>query len=83
MKQGDGLAPYPFNIALEYLIRQLPVQDKSIIFYRTLLQLIGYANDINIMEIMKRALSEVHEELEDRAKEVGLNISVEKIKVML
>jgi hypothetical protein len=82
LKQGDGLAPYLFNIALEYLIRQLSVQEKSIIFYRTL-QLIVYANDINIMEIMKRALSEVHEVLKEKAKEVGLKTSVEKIKVML
>jgi hypothetical protein len=82
LKQGDGLAPYLFNIALEYLIRQPPVQDKSTIFYRSV-QLIGYANDINIMEIMKRAVSKVREELKERAKKLEPNISVEKIKVML
>jgi hypothetical protein len=29
LKQGDGLTPSLFNLALEYLIRQLSVQDKS------------------------------------------------------
>jgi hypothetical protein len=48
LKQGDGLAPYLFNIALEYVIRQLSVQAKATIFYKSV-QLIGYADDINIV----------------------------------
>jgi phosphoribosyl-ATP pyrophosphohydrolase len=35
------------------------------------------------MRRMKRAVSEVYEELKERAKEVGLNISVEKIFAMV
>jgi len=42
-------------------------------------QLIGCADDINIMGRMKRAVSEVCEELKGRTKEVVLNIRVEKI----
>jgi uncharacterized membrane protein YkvA (DUF1232 family) len=45
-------------------------------------QLIGYADDINIMGRIIRALSEVCEELKGTAKEVGPNISVEKTKAL-
>jgi hypothetical protein len=58
LKQGDRLAPYLFNIALEYVIRQLSVQTKSTIFLKSV-QLIGYADDINITGRRKRAISEV------------------------
>jgi len=38
----------------------------------------GCADYINIMGRIVRALSEVCEELKERAKEVGLNIRIEK-----
>jgi hypothetical protein len=82
LKQGDGLAPNLFNLALEYVIRQLSLQTKSTIFYKSV-QLIGYADDINIMERTKRAISEVYSELKETAKEVGLNINVEKGKALV
>ena len=67
LKQGDGLAPTFFNVALEYVIRQLSVDFRSTIIYRSL-QLIGYADDINIMGRTKNLISEVYEELQERAK---------------
>jgi hypothetical protein len=79
--QGDGLAPNLFTIALEYVIRQLSVHVKSTIFYKSV-QLIGYAGDINNMGRTKRAISETHSELKERAKEAGLTINVEKTKAM-
>jgi sorting nexin-29 len=56
----------------------MSVQVKSTIFYISV-QLIGYADDINIMGRVKRAVSEVCEEMKERAKEVVLNIRGEKI----
>ena len=44
LKQGDGL----FNIALKYAIRQLSVDVNSSLMYKSG-QIIGYADDINIM----------------------------------
>jgi hypothetical protein len=79
LKQGDGLAPNLFNTALEYVIRQLSVQPTSTIFHKSV-QLIGYADDINIMGRTKRDISEAYGELKERAKEVGLIIDVEKNK---
>jgi len=82
LKQGDGLAPNLFNIALEYVIRQLSVQTTSIIFHKSV-QLIGYADNINIMGRTKRAISDLYGELKERAKEVGPIINVDKTKAMV
>ena len=82
LKQRDRLPPNLFNIALEYIRRQLSVHTTSTIFHRSV-QLIGYANDINIMGRTKRAISDVYGELKWRAKEVGLIINVEKTKAMV
>jgi hypothetical protein len=60
---------------MEYVIRLPPAEVKSTIFYKSV-QLGSYADDINSMGRMKRAVSEVYKELEERAKEVGLNMSV-------
>ena len=43
----------------------------------------GYADNINVMGRTKRAIYKVYEELKERAKEVGLNINVEKIKTVV
>jgi hypothetical protein len=56
LKQGDGVIPKLFNMALKYVIGLLSVQVKSTIFYISL-QLTGYADDINIMGRTKRAVS--------------------------
>jgi len=82
LKQGDRLAPNLFNIELEYVIRQLSVQTTSTTFHRSV-QLIGYADDINIMGRTKGAISDVYGELKERAKEVGLIINVDKTKAMV
>jgi hypothetical protein len=79
MKPGTGLALNLLNKTMEYVTRQLSAETKSTIFYKSV-QLIGYADDINIMERIIRALSEVREELKGTAKDVGLNISVKKQK---
>jgi hypothetical protein len=48
IKQGDELAPILFNLGLEYIIRKLSVSTDSTLLYK-LVQIIGYADDINIM----------------------------------
>ena len=82
LRQGDRMAPSLFNIALEYVIRKLSVQTTSTVFHKSV-QLIGYADDINIMGRTKRATSAVYGELKQRANEVGLIINVEKTKAMV
>jgi hypothetical protein len=67
LKQADGLAPNLFNMALEYVIRQLSVQTTSTIFHKSV-QLIVNADDINIVGRTRRAISDVYGELRERAK---------------
>jgi len=82
LKQGEGPAHKLFNIPLEYVIRKLSVQTTSAVFHNSV-QLIGYADDINIKGITKRVISDVYAELKERAKEVGLIINVDKTKAMV
>jgi hypothetical protein len=49
---------------VEYVIRQLSVQAQAIIFYKSM-QLIGYADDINITGRMNTATSLVYRELNE------------------
>ena len=65
MKQEAKLASNLSNITLEYVIRHLSVQVLSMMFYKSV-QLIGYADNINIMGRIKRAISEVYKELKQR-----------------
>jgi hypothetical protein len=48
LRQGYGLTPNLFNIALKYVITQISVEVNSTIFYQSV-QLLGYADDTNIM----------------------------------
>jgi len=82
LQQEDELAPNLYNIALEYVIRQLSVQTTQTVFHKSV-QLIGYADDMNIMGRTNKAISDVYDELEETAKEVGLIINVDKTKAMV
>ena len=80
LKQGDGLAPSLFNVALEYVVRQLSVQTTSTVLHKSV-QLIGRADDKIMMGRTKRAISDG--ELKERAKEDGFIINVDKTKAMV
>ena len=60
----------------------MSVQTASTVFHKSV-QLIGYADDINIIGRTKRAISDVYGELKETAKEVGLIINVDKTKAMV
>ena len=57
LKQGDGLAPTLFNLALEYVIRKLSVGRNNVLTNKSV-QLAAYADDINIMCRTKNAAEE-------------------------
>lgn len=82
LKQGDGLAPTLFNIALEYVIRKLSVQGNTTLENK-MVQLVGYADDINIMARSNARAKETYQELRDAAEGIGLQINTEKTKVMI
>lgn len=82
LKQGDGLAPMLFNLALEAVIRKTSIQRNYTLVNKSA-QVIGYADDINIVGRSVRAVKECYSEIKEAAKEVGLRINEEKTKVML
>ncbi|KAJ4426844.1 hypothetical protein ANN_26643 [Periplaneta americana] len=82
LKQGAGLAPLLFNLALESAIRKLRVDTRGTLLYKTA-QLVGYADDINLMGRTTRTVKEIFEDLNREGKEIGLKISEQKTKVMV
>jgi hypothetical protein len=76
LKQGDGLAPHLFNIAMDW-------QKSNPQYFTKSVQLIGYGDDIHITEKTNRDVSEVYEGLKERVEETWLNIRVEKTKAMV
>jgi sorting nexin-29 len=71
LKQGEGLAPFLFNLVLEYVIRKLQVDTIHTLEYKSA-QIVGYADDINFMGRSLRSVEEMFEALEMEGKEVGL-----------
>lgn len=81
LRQGDGLAPVLFNIALHKVIREMAIDLNGTIINKES-QVIAYADDINIMGRTKRAVRENYETLKEKGKNVGLDINITKTKAM-
>lgn len=81
LKQGDGLTPILFNIALEYVIRKLSVDDKGTMITKTT-QIVAHADDINILSRSFPRSREIMINLDKAAKEVRLRINENKTKIM-
>jgi hypothetical protein len=82
LKQGDGLAPVLFNLALQYVIRKLPADTNGTLEYK-MNQMVGYADDICLLGRSARSVNEVCEEQKVTAEKIGLNINVNKTKAVL
>jgi hypothetical protein len=82
LKKGDGLAPVLFNLTLEYIIRKLLLTTDSTVMYRSV-QVMGYADDINILGRSRMAVNEAYTALKNQAKTVGLNINTDNIKALV
>jgi hypothetical protein len=77
LKQGDGLAPSLFNLAMENVIRKLKVYVKATLEDHTT-QIISYAGDTCLLRRNRRAIQERYQELREAANEMGLRINVNK-----
>lgn len=65
-----------------YVIRKIPVDPKGTLLNKSA-QIVGYADDLNIMARSQLKSKEIYEDLERAAKEIGLQINEDKTKIMI
>jgi len=82
LKQGDALTPMLFNFALEYAINKVQVNRDGLKLNGTH-QLLAYADDVNILGGSIHILKENAEALVAATREIGLEVSADKIKYMV
>ena len=81
MSQGDALACLLFNIDLEKVIRDSGIQTRGTIFLKAV-QILAYADDIDLMARTTLGLNEAFLNLEKSARNMGLIINQEKTVCM-
>ena len=72
--QGDSLACLLFNLALEKVVGNAGIQTNGTVFYKSV-QLLAYADDIDITARSQAALKEAFIPLERAVGEMGLKIN--------
>ncbi|GFT97691.1 reverse transcriptase domain-containing protein [Trichonephila clavipes] len=81
LHQGDSLACLLFNLVLEKCIRDSGL-DRSGTLWNRSLQLLAYADDIDIIGRSEKAVKEAFQALEISATNMGLTINEDKTKFM-
>jgi hypothetical protein len=82
LKQGDALSPFLFNLALEYAIKRVQVNQDGLKLNGTH-QLLAYADDVNILGGSVHTVKENAEALVVATKEIGLEVNADKTKYMV
>jgi hypothetical protein len=81
LRQVDALACMLFNIALEKAVRDAGIGKRGTI-YHTSVQVLVYADDIDMIGRTTRAVKETLLKLEKAAQEIGLTVNESKTKYM-
>jgi endonuclease/exonuclease/phosphatase family metal-dependent hydrolase len=82
LKQGDGVSTMLFNIALEGVIRRSGVEKSGSIFTKST-QMLGFADDIDIIGRNIRAVCDAYLKLEKEANRIGLRVNEDKTKFLM
>ena len=81
LRQGDGLSCLLFNIALEGIIRRAGIDTSGTIFRKSV-QLLGFADDVDIIARNLETAVETYARLKREAKRIGLAMNTSKTKYM-
>ncbi|GFX52023.1 reverse transcriptase domain-containing protein [Trichonephila clavipes] len=81
LRQGDSLACLLFNLVLEKCIQDSGLDQSGTLWNRSL-QLLAYAEDIDIIGRSEKAMKEAFQALEISAINMGLTINEDKTKFM-
>lgn len=81
LRQGDGLSCLLFNVALEGVIRRAAIDTSGTIFRKSV-QLLGFADDVDIIARNFETMVATYVRLKEQAKRIGLNINATKTKYM-
>jgi hypothetical protein len=82
LREGDALSPLLFNLALEYVIRRVQVNQNGLKLIGTH-QLLTYVDDVNILGGSVQTVKENAEALVVATKEIGLAVNEDKPKYMV
>jgi hypothetical protein len=82
LRQGDGISTMLFNIALEGIVRRSKVELSGSIFTKSI-QILGFADDIDIVGNSIRAVRDAYSKLEREANRIGLFVNVDKTKLLM
>lgn len=80
LKQGDALSPMLFNLALEKTIREMQKEPTGITIGIRKIQVLGFADDLNILGSSLNDTKRTAHILEQAAGKVGIKINREKTK---
>jgi hypothetical protein len=82
LRQGDGISTMLFNVALEGIVRRSGIEKSGSIFKKST-QLLGFADDIDIIGRNIRSVKEAYSKLEKEANRIGLHVNQEKTKFLM
>ena len=74
LRQGDALSTQLFNVVLEKVMRHIQINKGRSIYTRTL-QILVFADDVNLIGRSTRRLKGAAVQMEEGANEVGLRIN--------
>ncbi|XP_020806218.1 uncharacterized protein LOC110182509 [Drosophila serrata] len=83
LRQGDSLSCMLFNILMESIIRKAGVHRTGTILTNRCVQLLGYADDIDIIGRTKRDVTAAFGAIEKESAKVGLAVNMDKTKFMV
>jgi Reverse transcriptase (RNA-dependent DNA polymerase) len=82
LRQGDGISTMLFNIALEGIVRRSGVETSGTIFTKST-QMLGFADDIDIIGRNTRAVKDAYSKLEREANRIGLHVNEDKTNFLM